>query len=147
MGSHVQEVLAQRTASYGSLRLNMFVTQWLLVIARGHTPLPNALLEGTAFMVCQKAARMIVGGQTGDSLVDMKGYTTRCLEELTVERWPIPEGLQRRFELTVEPHAKLPKAAMGYIERFLTALQKGLWSGSRRQLEACMKEMLREEPV
>ena len=141
---NVSDIVAQRTASYGSLRLNMFVTQWLLVITRGPSPLANTLLEGTCFMVCQKASRMIVGGETGDSLVDMRGYTLRCLEELCHDRWPVPEGLRRRFELTVEPHANLPKEALAYIDRFLTALQTGIWSGKAAVLHAQMEPFLAE---
>ena len=70
----VAAVLAARTAEYGPFEDVAETTVALLAELRGSEPLADAVLEVMARMIANKAARILVGGSMGDSLVDAEGY-------------------------------------------------------------------------
>ena len=74
MADEIAKVLDERTATYGSFADNALLTDMVLTWLRGSDPHPDVAVEEAAHMVAHKAARIIVGGITGDSHVDMKGY-------------------------------------------------------------------------
>ena len=84
MPDRVDEVLDERTATYGDYAENVAVTSEVLHWLRGPTPHPDPVVEETAHMVAHKAGRIIVGGVTGDSHVDMRGYMRLCAARCSV---------------------------------------------------------------
>ena len=74
MADEIEKVLAARTVTYGSFADNAMLTDMILTWLRGSEQHPDIAVEESAHMVAHKAARIIVGGITGDSHVDMKGY-------------------------------------------------------------------------
>ena len=74
MADEIERTLAERTAAYGSFADNAMLTDMVLTWLRGSDPHPDVGVEEAAHMVAHKASRIIVGGITGDSHVDMKGY-------------------------------------------------------------------------
>ena len=139
-------VVGARTAAYGSFRRNAELTQQLVALTRGGVPISFALVEEHVHMSCHKTARMAVGGQTGDSMVDLRGYTRiTCEELLSTDRWSCTaNGLGRLwYRQTLERATRwdqLPHDIRDYLLSFLDALSMAVLSCTSQGYKAAMKE-------
>jgi len=80
----IEEILVERGTTHGHFPLNASVSQELKAICHHHgkrlTPSQREALDN----VCQKMARILTGNANHvDSWLDISGYTTLIVKELT----------------------------------------------------------------
>ena len=133
---------------YGSFRSNAELTQQLAGLVRGPIPVTLALIEEHVHMACHKTSRMAIGGQAGDSLVDLRGYALRTLEEmLDDDHWAVPGAIWGSDQppflqllVTAKQWYALPYEVSDFIVEYLTALYRAVRSRHPHAYEEHMKE-------
>ena len=138
MSDRIDSLIATRTEAYGDFddtsRVCVAILQWL----RGPRPHPVAPVEVAAFMVANKAARMLNGGELNDSPDDIDGYMRVCrrtvAKHIGSPLATFPSEANRRIEA-------LPAAAQTHLLARLITMREAASSTHAATIAKLLKDV------